>query len=202
MEAIVFRSFDIGWLGVAEAPRWLTFGRPGVYLDSTIPSYACSARSRDALIARRQRITRIWWDRYRRDYELLISDRVTEEVSIGAPVFARQRLSLIRSIRSLACEPHHFALVELLLRPGILPMKAKADAQHIATAAYNSVRILLTWNCKHLANPIIARKVAQTCEAHGLECPLICTPETLMRIYSHERSNHPSDSRDPSSVFD
>jgi len=202
VEAIVFRSRDIGRLAVAEAPRWLTFGRPSVYLDSTIPSYLGSTLSRDALVARCQRITRIWWKRYRRDYEVLVSTRVMAEVTAGAPDLAKERLALVRTMRSLDCEAHHLELARSLLRPGVLPLKARADAEHIAIAACNSVRFLLTWNCQHLANPMIARKIAQICEAHALECPMICTPETLMRISLNERSDHQSNSRAASSADD
>ena len=44
---------------------------------------------------------------------------------------------------------------------------SRADAEHIAFAATNSVRFLLTWNYKHLANRTILRRVAQRCESHG-----------------------------------
>jgi hypothetical protein len=32
--------------------------------------------------------------------------------------------------------------------------------------------------------------VIQRCELHGFYCPQICTPETMMRIYAHERSTY------------
>lgn len=39
---------------------------------------------------------------------------------------------------------------------------------------------LLTWNCKHLANAQIARRMAVVCEKLGRKMPIICTPEELM----------------------
>jgi hypothetical protein len=62
------------------------------------------------------------------------------------------------------------------------------DAEHIAIAATNSVDLLLTWNCKHLANPIIHREVVRACEAKDFRCPQICTPEKLMGT-CHAKSN-------------
>jgi predicted nucleic acid-binding protein len=183
MEAIVFRSQDTTWLRVAEEPAWYGLDRPTVFLDTTIPSYVVGGASRDSLVARRQRITRIWWERYRRQFELVVSNRVVWEMRRGAPAKSEERLRLTESIRSVVCEAHHEAFARELMRPGALPLKAEEDAMHIAVAAFNSVRFLLTWNCKHLANPTIARKVAQTCAAHDLVCPRICTPETLMRIF-------------------
>ena len=41
-------------------------------------------------------------------------------------------------------------------------------------------RYLLTWNCKHLANAQIARRIALVCEKPGHRMPIICTPEGLM----------------------
>ena len=32
----------------------------------------------------------------------------------------------------------------------------------------------------HIANAIIAKAVASVCRRHGLECPVICTPEELL----------------------
>jgi hypothetical protein len=39
---------------------------------------------------------------------------------------------------------------------------------------------LLTWNCKHLANAQIIRRVAVVCNREGYDMPVICTPEELM----------------------
>jgi hypothetical protein len=39
---------------------------------------------------------------------------------------------------------------------------------------------LLTWNCRHLANGQIIRRVAVECNQKGYNMPVICTPEELM----------------------
>jgi hypothetical protein len=39
---------------------------------------------------------------------------------------------------------------------------------------------LLTWNCKHLANAQVVRRVAAVCNREGYDMPVICTPEELM----------------------
>jgi len=44
----------------------------------------------------------------------------------------------------------------------------------------HAVDYLLTWNCKHLANAQIARRIAVLCEKLGHRMPIICTPEELM----------------------
>jgi hypothetical protein len=42
-----------------------------------------------------------------------------------------------------------------------LPPKASDDAVHIAAATVHGLDYLLTWNCKHIANAQIQRKLAQ-----------------------------------------
>jgi len=66
------------------------------------------------------------------------------------------------------------------LAGGAIPPQAVRDAAHIAVAAVNSVDYLLTWNCKHLANAQIIRKISVVCNSEGYNMPVICTPEELM----------------------
>ena len=52
------------------------------------------------------------------------------------------------------------------------------NAREIAAA--NEIDFLLTWNCSHLANAQVMRRVSKVCERQGYHMPLICTPEELM----------------------
>jgi hypothetical protein len=63
---------------------------------------------------------------------------------------------------------------------GVLPPYALCDAAHVAAAAVHAIDYLLTWNCKHLANAQIARRIAVVCEKLGRRMPIICTPDELM----------------------
>jgi hypothetical protein len=80
-------------------------------------------------------------------------------------------------------------LANELLRGKCLPAKAWADAHHIAIASVQGIDYLLTWNFKHLANAHMAMRVVRLCEEAGFRCPKICTPEELVRAFSHERSD-------------
>jgi hypothetical protein len=42
---------------------------------------------------------------------------------------------------------------------------------------------LLTWNCRHILNKIIERRLASVCVTMGLSLPVICTPPELMASY-------------------
>lgn len=63
---------------------------------------------------------------------------------------------------------------------GMLPPHAFPDAAHVAVSAVHAVDYLLTWNCKHLANAQIARRIAAVCEKLNRKMPVICTPDELM----------------------
>jgi len=41
-------------------------------------------------------------------------------------------------------------------------------------------QLVLTWNCAHIANAERALAIETCCGDHGLDAPVICTPEELM----------------------
>jgi hypothetical protein len=61
-----------------------------------------------------------------------------------------------------------------------LPPKAANDAAHIAIATVHGMDYLLTWNCKHIANAHIQKKLARICYDFGYELPTICTPYEML----------------------
>ena len=71
-------------------------------------------------------------------------------------------------------------MAEDLIVSDIVPRKAFEDALHIAIATLHRVDFLLTWNCRHIANPIIQENIAAYLEQRGLFLPIICTPEELL----------------------
>lgn len=71
-------------------------------------------------------------------------------------------------------------LAAVLISGSAIPQHAVGDAAHIALATTNDMDYLLTWNCKHLANAQIIRRVAVVCNQRGYNMPVICTPEELM----------------------
>jgi hypothetical protein len=73
-------------------------------------------------------------------------------------------------------------LADALLAGVPLPEKATIDAFHISVAAVNGVEYLLTWNCKHIANPALRPRIERICRDMGYEPPAICTPPELMEM--------------------
>ena len=74
------------------------------------------------------------------------------------------------------------SLASSLLAGVPLPEKAAIDALHISVAAVSGVEYLLTWNCKHIANPSMRPQIERICRDLGFEPPVICTPQELLEI--------------------
>ena len=174
---------------VAEPSADAGPARAAVYLDSSILSYLTSRLSLDITTASRQQATRTWWRDHRYSFDLFVSVRVLDEVGAGDAAAAHMRLRAAAGIDRLDVTEDCDLLTEQLLMHAGLPMKAVVDATHIAIAAVHGMQYLLTWNFKHLANAQISRRVVQTCELSGFRSPKICTPDDLMRAFTHERSD-------------
>jgi hypothetical protein len=66
------------------------------------------------------------------------------------------------------------------MRHTSLPRKAAVDALQIAIAAESGIDLLLTWNCKNIANPSLRQKISEAIEAKDFKAPVICTPMELL----------------------
>ncbi len=91
-----------------------------------------------------------------------------------------KRLAVINGLPPLDVTEDAKALTKAIMAAGMLPQYAFPDAAHVAVSAVHAVDYLLTWNCKHLANAQIARRIAVVCEKLNHKMPIICTPEELM----------------------
>lgn len=150
-----------------------------VYLETTIVSYLVASPTDDIIQSAHQQATRDWWtDRDR--FDLFVSRAVVAEARRGDPTAAGRRLEALHGIPRLSFGRGVATLARTLLRSGVLPMKARLDAVHVAIAAVNGIDYLLTWNLRHLANATIRGKIEEACRNAGLVPPIICTPEELM----------------------
>jgi predicted nucleic acid-binding protein len=153
--------------------------RPRVYVETTIPSYLAARPSRHLIPAARQQSTRDWWDR-RHEYELFVSELVLAECSEGDTTAAESRLRYLTDIPILSATPDAAALAADMLGRGRLPKRAADDAAHMAIAAVHATDYLLTWNCRHMANPVLLRSLEDVCRVAGFRLPVICTPDQLL----------------------
>jgi len=151
-----------------------------LYLETTIPSYLTSWPSRDLIVAGHQQVTKEWWEKRRSSFQIFISQLVLDEAAAGDPVAARERLKALQDLPLLDITAEVTELASRILASGKIPRKAATDAAHIAIAAVHGMDFLVTWNCVHIANAANTKALALICQAHGYDCPVICTPEELM----------------------
>jgi predicted nucleic acid-binding protein len=158
-----------------------------VYIETSIVSYLTAKPSPLLVIAARQEITREWWEQHRSRYDLRVSQPVLDEAGDGDPVAARGRLAAVRGVAVLAVTLDARTLAKAFVAEGLLPQAAATDALHLAMATVHGVDVLLTWNCRHLANAEILGEIGDAVRARGYRMPVVCTPEELMGI---ERSDN------------
>ena len=156
--------------------------KPTVYLETTIIGYLAMRVSGVLRIAANQQTTRDWWDNHRASFDLVVSRFVVDECSDGDPVAAQERLAYLEGIPLLEISDDVNALATSLVAGVPLPEKAAIDALHISVAAVNGVEYLLTWNCKHIANPSMRPQIESICRDMGFEPPVICTPQEMLEI--------------------
>jgi predicted nucleic acid-binding protein len=151
-----------------------------VYLETTFISYLVARLSRDMIVAAHQQTSHEWWDTRRNDFVCSVSQVVIDEVSAGDPDEIQKRLDVIRDLPVLEVTKSAEALTQAIIASGVIPPRAVRDAAHIAVAAVHGIDYLLTWNCRHLANAQITRKIEEVCKRLSERMPVICTPEELM----------------------
>ena len=150
-----------------------------IYIESTIPSYVVARAARDLLQAARQQLTQDWWEFWRTQYELFTSQIVLDEISVGETAMAQQRLNAMAQIKLLDVTDEANALTKHILASGLLPIHADRDAAHIALATVHEMDILLSWNCRHIANAAIQARLRRLVEESGFSLPVLCTPEEM-----------------------
>jgi hypothetical protein len=159
----------------------LQMDKPTVYIETTIVSYLTADPSRHPVTLVNQLATREWWSTHRDRYALFTSRFVVDEAMDGDPVMAQRRLALLTTVPLLAFEDtdaERFA--KTLCRRVPMPPQAHADALHIALAAIHGMAYVLTWNCKHIANPHLQPRISAICREWGYAMPVLCTPTRLM----------------------
>jgi predicted nucleic acid-binding protein len=151
-----------------------------VYLETTFFGYLVSRPSRDLLVAAHQQATQDWWIERRERFDCYVSQVVIDESSAGDAEVAKRRLDIVSQLAVLEVTNEVESLARVILADGVVPEQAVRDAAHVAVAVVHGIDYLLTWNCRHLANAQILRKLSAVCTREGYEAPLICTPEELM----------------------
>ena len=151
--------------------------KPRVYIETSVISYLTARPSNDFRAMSNQNVTLEWWELERPKFQLVISEFVVAEASLGHPEAAGRRLAALVGLVELQATQAVKTLGRELVMRNALPAVAEIDALHVAIAAVNGIEYLLTWNCTHIANAHARPKIEATCRALGFEPPIICTPQ-------------------------
>ena len=158
-----------------------------VYCETSFWSYLVGSPTVDEKIARWQCLTRKWQQQEMPLCDVFVSDYVLQEARLGDADHAAMRMDMLRDVPKLAAVPDAIVpIAEQLLSAHALPPDEKTDALHIATAAYHKMDVLLTWNCRHLANLFTLPKTMSVIASLGYACPLIITPERYLEDMHHD----------------
>lgn len=153
--------------------------KPRVYIESSVVSYLTARESTNVQVRAHQLMTQKLWDSMQ-DFEFYISELVRQEVGAGDAQAAAARLLAIETLVELEITPDVLRLGQLLVDQLAIPAKAKADAFHVAAAAVHGMDYLVSWNCTHIANLQMRRKIETICVLAGYAPALIGTPEELI----------------------
>lgn len=153
--------------------------RPRVYIETSIPSFYHEVRTEPDMIARRG-WTRRFWKIAHREYDLLTSVAVLEELENGHFPQKQNALDLMLDLPLVPGPPQVDDIVETYIRHKVMPADPGGDARHLALASYHQCDFLLTWNCKHLANANKFGHIRIVNVMMGLSVPALVTPLELL----------------------
>lgn len=128
-------------------------------------------------IAIKQAATLQWWQEIAPSCDIFISQHVNMESNDGDPARAELRRKYLVGIDAVdGASDEVVELASALMNGHAVPDSEPTDAFHIATAAVNGLDVLLTWNCRHMANPVTLPVTASIIAKAGYRCPIIITP--------------------------
>ncbi|HEX6369436.1 MAG TPA: type II toxin-antitoxin system VapC family toxin [Longimicrobium sp.] len=154
--------------------------KPTAYIETTIPNFYYDLRSSEAVTTRRI-WTRQWWASAADKYDLVTSPEVLMELSAGTSDLVPLRLALIENLPALPIGLEVTATAMTYIRRKLMPGRPSGDAFHLALASHYKCDFIVTWNCKHLANPNKFAHVQHLNRLLGLPVPEIVTPQELLR---------------------
>lgn len=150
-----------------------------IYVETTTPSFYFETRTEPDIQSRRQ-WTREWWDSPHPE-QTLVSSFVTIQELEEAPEPKRESaLDLVRSLLLLEYNNEVADIVRVYFEHKLMPREALGDADHLALASYHKCDMLVTWNCRHLANANKLDHIRRVNALLGLATPLLITPLELL----------------------
>ena len=155
-------------------------------METTIPSYLAAKPSRDLITAAHQQITHEWWETASDRFELFVSEAVLNEIREGDPQVAGRRLEFVDRIDALEYSDDVDLLIHIYGRRLGLAGSGITDLPHFAYSVAYEMDYLVTWNCRHIANGEVIKRLTVANLELGRPTPVIVTPEELLAKYPEE----------------
>lgn len=149
--------------------------RTRVYIETTIPSFYFTLRTDPESLARMS-WTRRWWSECSGAFKLVTSPAVIGELRRGTQPAVQSRIELLKGIELLDLTEEVEEIVQIYIARLVMPKNPAGDALHLALASFHRVDVLLTWNCRHLANPNKMEHIRLINYELGLPMPMLTTP--------------------------
>jgi predicted nucleic acid-binding protein len=150
--------------------------RMRVYFDTSVLGGCFDARFREAS---RQLVEAA----YAEQVLPLLSEILLRELT-EAPATVQQLLSRLMQgdVERLEVNDDTVALHEAYLSTGVVPPRYADDALHVALATVARADVLVSWNFKHLVNPVRVRAFNGVNIAQGYGPIIIMTPSDIVRL--------------------
>ena len=153
-----------------------------VYCETSFWSYLNGHPTPLSHIAVKQAATLQWWQSESANCDVYISEHVIRETRDGDASMAKVRLESMSGAKMLDGTTDEITkLAKLLIAEHAVPENEVTDAYHIATAAVCEMDVLLTWNCRHMANRFALPKTIAVVTGAGFKCPAIVTPADYLK---------------------
>jgi predicted nucleic acid-binding protein len=146
-----------------------------VYIETTIPSFYYTLRTDTESVAR-MNWTRRWWSEFASQFRLVSSPAAITELRKGTGKTTEQRISLLKDAELLEVTSQVEDVAHVYIERLVMPNDPGGDALHLALASVHRVDVLLTWNCRHLANPSKMEHIRLVNYELGLPMPFLTTP--------------------------
>jgi hypothetical protein len=150
-----------------------------IYVETSIPSFYFETRPRARMQARRE-WTREWWELAKWQDQLVTSLWVIRELEETPEPKRSECIGLLDELHLLQSAPEIDELVEHYIANKVMPADADGDARHLAVATFWKCDILVSWNCKHIANANKSEHIQHVNGKLGLVTPKLITPYHLL----------------------
>lgn len=134
-----------------------TMKKISLYLDTSIYNFAIA----DTLPREKEITQRLLADIKQGKYEAFISNVVTEEINEAPEEIAVRLRDIIKPLEltEIEIDEEVRQLADRYIEEGIIPLKYRDDALHIAAASVNNIDIIVSWNFEHIVKFKTKREV-------------------------------------------